>query len=213
MEHVPLPANSDGGSGPWSTNLNTTLHSPLSSRLATAEHATEIISTTSSTLNSSTSSSVSEKVWDRRLLPTHLCYKAENTTKGYECRKVSNLVGDEKPEDFDYAFISYSRRQFFTHEQDEIDDKKELAGGSWDEDYERRWKEQIVIDRRNLIRIALKAIADSGLNAFYIDFECVDSTPYSQNPKAKNGEMKKKVCVIPSNSSVTYLTYCHFTGG
>jgi hypothetical protein len=132
---------------------------------------------------------LSESVWDRRILPTHLCFKDDAEQKGYKCHRLDNLVSHKKFNDLKYAFISYSRRQFFTQNDAEIQSRKEDAdkkGKPWTPGEERILRKQIDIDRHCLTRIALKAIEDSGLEAFYIDFECVDPTLLDPKGKARS---------------------------
>jgi hypothetical protein len=154
---------------------------------------------------------ITDGVWDRRILPTHLCFKDDSDPKGYICRPVPNLVGDNTSQDFEYAFISYSRKQFLTQGEDEIQSWKqgdELKGNSWPHNFEQSLRDQIHIDRGYLTRIALKAVADSGLNAFYIDFECIDSAIIEQKEKGMKGEAKQ-VCVVPPKNFIKYLTFYH----
>lgn len=106
-------------------------------------------------------------------------------------------MGEETSQDFEYAFISYSREQFFTQGEDEINNWKqhdEVKDKAWPRDAEKALKAQIDIDRGCLTRIALKAIEESRLNAFYIDFECVDPATLEQGGKDKSG--KRKVGVV-----------------
>jgi hypothetical protein len=153
------------------------------------------------------SSVAAESPWGRRILPTHLCFRDERNPKGYERRPVNNLVGDETSNDFKYAFISYSRKQFFTQGEDEIQAWKQgdaAKGHHWSEAAENRLRGQIDIDCRCLTRIALKAISESGLNAFYIDFECVDSATLEQKGKG-TGDSTKQACLIPLQIFSLYL--------
>ncbi|KAE9363120.1 hypothetical protein N431DRAFT_449926 [Stipitochalara longipes BDJ] len=117
-------------------------------------------------------------------------------------RSITPESGDKTSEDFEYAFISYSRRQFFTQSEDNIQDWKRGDAENdkpWSRGAERMLRDQIVIDRQFLTRIALKAITDSRLKAFYIDFECVDSTILEQKGKAA----KEMVVVIgPRNQDI-----------
>lgn len=101
--------------------------------------------------------------------------------------------------------------RYQTQGEEEIQSWKqgdELKGNSWSRNFEQSLRDQIHIDRGYLTRIALKAVADSGLNAFYIDFECVDSAIIEQKERGMDGEVKQ-VCVVPSKNFIKYLTFCH----
>jgi len=149
-------------------------------------------------------SPIPESVWDRRILPTHLCVKDDRRKEGYECVPVDNLVQDKASKDFEFAFISYSRKQFFTQSEDEIQAWKESAAKEkkpWSRSDEGILRNQIAIDRNCITRIALKAIEDSGLNAFYIDFECVDPTTMVKKGKDANAFEKKAGSFPPTYPS------------
>ncbi|EDN94306.1 hypothetical protein SS1G_10179 [Sclerotinia sclerotiorum 1980 UF-70] len=114
--------------------------------------------------NASIQLSNTQDVPDRQLGPAYLCFIDASSSTGYTTRHVSTWTrshGDSYP---DYIFISYTRLQFYTI----------ISGDpSLPSSINARRRAAAERDMDMLIRFAIRATKAAGIDAFWIDYECI----------------------------------------
>ncbi|KAJ8062324.1 hypothetical protein OCU04_008872 [Sclerotinia nivalis] len=115
------------------------------------------------TQHASTSSGTQD-VPDRQLGPAYLCFIDPSSSTGYTTRHVSTWARSHGNSYPDYIFISYTRLQFYTI----------ISGDpSLPSSINARRKAAAERDMDMLIRFAIRATKAAGIDAFWIDYECI----------------------------------------
>jgi hypothetical protein len=119
----------------------------------------------------------------RLLTPRYLCFVDSETQLGYTVRKVDRTL--EKSGHIGYIFVSYTRRQFYS----QISHDPSIS------EFEKaRFSAIAERDKTHLIRFAIAAAKEAGVQAFWIDFECIQ--PDEEDTESTNAEDVYRICDI-----------------
>ncbi|KAF7898821.1 hypothetical protein EAE99_012356 [Botrytis elliptica] len=156
-----------------------------------ANHSTDIMSLHSiadysevPTHHPSTSLNTSD-VPDRQLGPSYLCFLDPSSSTGYTTRHVSTWAQSHGNSYPNYIFISYTRLQFYTI----------ISGDpSLPSSINAQRQAAAEHDMGMLIQFAIRATKTAGIDAFWIDYECIRPEE-DEDPDRSIGEVYR-ICDI-----------------
>ena len=136
---------------------------------------------------------------ERHLQPKYLCFRTDyvpdpnrpgkemvsahhiRDVNQYTVLKVDDWIKHNPGASTSYIFVSYSRKQFWTQKDEEIESWQKLSLKA-----KALIKNQVKIDRNHLMDFGYRASKEAEIPAFWVDFACVDEADtYNVNVRPK----------------------------